>query len=551
MSATLPGRPSWAVLTAVAAMTLLGFFVFPGHTFLYSDTQIYIPMLERLWDSSLYANDPVATRPHVTYTIYDETALALRRALGGDFQRALTAQQLLFRFCGILGAWLLASALGMGIGMALVTASVYALGATIAGPAVLTFEYEPVPRGYASGLLMLAIGLAAQGRLVPAAVAGGFAFLYHPPTTWPVLAVLSLLSVKRREWKPAGVLAATAAVAYLLARLQIGQAEPQVFFSTITPDLEKLQRLRGAYNWISIWGEQWIRHYEFLFAAAMAAGWRIRPHATPNARWFLFGLPVLGILGLPLSHALLEGMKWSLIPQFQPARAAAFLVAIAGIACTASGIHAVRAGRRCESLLWFAVALSIPIQVESLRVLLPDLRQLIMAKRAALLWGLAGLFAAAAAFDLKKRAFAAPLIAASLILPAVLIPSWSEVKNYPNLEFAEFDEVVSWARSSTPAGAVFLFPDSGKEPHPSIFRARALRAVYVDWKAGGQVNLLREFGLNWWKRWQEAIERKFDPGRAAEYAALGIDYLIVKPENEIPGKTPEFRNARYVAFKIR
>jgi hypothetical protein len=551
MSDPIPGRPQWAVLAAIAALTLLGFFIFPGHTFLYSDTQIYLPMLERFWDASLFVNDPVATKPHVTYTIYDETALALRSVLGGDFQRALTIQQLLFRFCGILGAWLLASAVGLGTRAALLVTAVYSLGATIPGPAVLTFEYEPVPRGYATGLLMLAIGLSAQARLLPAALAGGLAFLYHPPTTWPVLAILSLLAVKRREWKPVAALAAAVAVAFLFSRFQTGQAEAQSFFSKITPDLEELQRLRGAYNWVSLWGEQWIRHYELMFVVAILAFRRIRSESAPDARWFLFGLPLLGILSLPVSLGLLEGMKWSLIPQFQPARAASFLVAVVMIACPAAGIRAIREGRRCEALLWFAAALSIPIQTESLRVLLPDLRHAVMAKRTVLLWGLAALFAGAAAFDLKKRALAAPLLGLSLLLPALLIPSWGEVRNYPDLESKEFDEIVIWARTNTPKSAVFLFPDSGREPWPSIFRARALRAVYTDWKAGGQGNLLREFGLDWWKRWQQAVEKKFEPAQPDYYAALGINYLIVKPGNEIPNKQPAFANSRYLAYRIR
>ena len=40
------------VCLGIAAFTWLGFRVFPGHTYLQSDTQIYLPMLERLEDSS-------------------------------------------------------------------------------------------------------------------------------------------------------------------------------------------------------------------------------------------------------------------------------------------------------------------------------------------------------------------------------------------------------------------------------------------------------------------------------------------------------------------
>ena len=45
------------VAAALLALTLLGFFVFPGHTFLQSDTQIYIPIFERIENPNLYARD--------------------------------------------------------------------------------------------------------------------------------------------------------------------------------------------------------------------------------------------------------------------------------------------------------------------------------------------------------------------------------------------------------------------------------------------------------------------------------------------------------------
>ena len=82
---------------AIALITLLGFFVFPGHTYLQSDTQIYIPMLERLHNPALFTRDIVALRPHLSATIYDESALALKRITGADFQWILTAEQFVFR----------------------------------------------------------------------------------------------------------------------------------------------------------------------------------------------------------------------------------------------------------------------------------------------------------------------------------------------------------------------------------------------------------------------------------------------------------------------
>ena len=63
----------------VAALTLLSYFQFPGHTYLQADTQIYIPILEHLWDPAVLADDLLVQKPHVSFTLYDEAAAALLR----------------------------------------------------------------------------------------------------------------------------------------------------------------------------------------------------------------------------------------------------------------------------------------------------------------------------------------------------------------------------------------------------------------------------------------------------------------------------------------
>jgi len=64
----------------------------------------------------------------------------------------------------------------------------------------------------------------------------------------------------------------------------------------------------------------------------------------------------------------------------------------------------------------------------------------------------------------------------------------------------------NWARSETPLDAVFLFPAAGHGLEPGVFRTAALRAVYVDWKGGGQVNYQRDFATEWWFRWQQTMQ---------------------------------------------
>ncbi len=123
-------------------------------------------MLERIWDPSALQRDLVASKPHLSFTIYDETAIALRWATRTSFEAMLLAEQIVFRALELLGVYLLARSFPLSRRASLLTAACFGLGAAIAGPAVLTFEYEPDPRGFALGLLFLAIGLAARASAV-------------------------------------------------------------------------------------------------------------------------------------------------------------------------------------------------------------------------------------------------------------------------------------------------------------------------------------------------------------------------------------------------
>src|SRR6266478_4001689 len=103
----------FVVGSAILGITLLNFFQFPGHTWLQSDTQIYMPILEHMWDPTVLQKDLIAQHPHVAFTLYDEVALGLRKVTGLDFRQVLQAEQIIFRALGIWGVYLLATALGL------------------------------------------------------------------------------------------------------------------------------------------------------------------------------------------------------------------------------------------------------------------------------------------------------------------------------------------------------------------------------------------------------------------------------------------------------
>lgn len=531
-------RPWGAVmcLGGVLVITLLGYWHFPGHTYLQSDTQIYIPMLERLQDPALFTRDIVALRPHLTFTVYDEAALLLKRVTSGSFEGVLTAQQLVFRALAVCGLMLIALRLGLSATEAFFVAAVVSLGATINGPAVLTIEYEPVPRGFAISLLVFALGLIAEERPLAAGIAASLAFLYHPPTTllfWG-LAILLVLA-RRLPWTMLVPLAAAGAVLALLARLQPPGIEAQSMMRRLDPMQQTLQRMRAGYSFVSSWSLHTRISFAVQASIAVLAFWRVRKFIRSPLRDFLFGLPLLGLLSVPLSWLLLEREHWALIPAWQPARAILFVSLMAALL---AAVAAFKAANIAERMLWLTAVFVIPMQHAIVGSTI-HFRPLGLAA------ALAIVAAALSFFNRKTRG--ASLVLAALI-PFFAIPQSKLVENYPHLETAGLRALADWARTSTPQPALFLFSDSGTSLDPGIFRARALRGLYVDWKSGGQVNYFPEFSTEWWTRWVETGSGRWSVRAQdlSKLAAMGVDYVVLK--KPMPGATPQFAAAGYFAY---
>src|SRR6185369_12523123 len=125
------------------------------------------------------------------------------------------------------------------------------------------------------------------------------------------------------------------------------------------------------------------------------------------------------------------------------------------------------------------------------------------------------------------------------------VPLAGGIVNYPALHTAELRQLAVWARSSTPADSVFLFPGAGRALQPGVFRSEALRAVYVDWKGGGQVNYLSAFGEQWWFRWQQAA----GPIDLPKYNGLGITHIVLESPNRLP-RPALFENSRYFVYAV-
>lgn len=442
------------VATTIAAIALFSFFVFPGHTYLTQDTQIYVAILENLWDPTALSHDLLVGHSHVAYTLYDEYAIAARWLTHSSFQAVLQSTQVVCRALGIWGVYLLALRILEIRWRALVVAAVCAAGAEIWGPAVLLVEFEPSPRAFAIPLLLLAIGLAAHGRFRASATVATIGFVLHPTSVAPYWFCIALL----RQWRIGFVsLFAGLALIAIGAHFQPDLGEKQMLFSRVPPELEAIQRLRGAYNWIGMWfSAEWPKYLACLVigtAAFLRSGLSRLPRLLP----FLFGLPLLGLFSVPVSYLLLDRLKWSAVPLIQPARLLLFTVAVS---IFLAAIAALKTRHLWEAPLWLAVALTPAIAAPRPRI----------------------------------------------------VPS-------PALT-----ELSRWAAAKTPKDSVFLFPQAGKSLEPGLFRSQALRAVYVDWKGGGQANFLPQLGLEWWHRYQDVMQK---PQSLEHYRALGIDYLIL------------------------
>ncbi len=174
-----------------------------SRTWLQQDTQILraARILEHLHGSrSTPARRILVESPQVSFTLYDEIARGLRAITGLGFREVLEGQQIVTRALGIWGLYLMATALGLSAPASLLVAGIISLGATIGGPAVLSFEIEPDPRGLADAPpLFLAIGLIAHGWDLAAGLIAAAACARAPAHGVPVLGRIPVSDVVQRH----------------------------------------------------------------------------------------------------------------------------------------------------------------------------------------------------------------------------------------------------------------------------------------------------------------------------------------------------------------
>ena len=545
-----------AVTLALLGINGLSYFIFPGHTYLTSDSQIYIPMLEHLWDPSNLSRDLIATNPHLSFTIYDELAAAGRKLSGLGFDQVLPALHFTARMAGVWGIWLIFRAWGFSALLSILGTSCFCLGAFVHGPSVLTWELEPVPRTMALPLLWLAIGLIINDLPKWGAFTAALAFLIHPTTVWPVWIVLAALIVhpphpiiNRERWKMAFILACAVILLAVMSRFQAGEQEKQSFFATLNPALENLQRMRASYNWAGTWADIYWGKYAFLLVISLIAARSLHVLAPKSLSWFHGGLTWIGAGSVLFSYLLLDTAKWALGPQVQFARALLFVLAWALLGAIACGMKAAIKGNYFSALLWLYLAYGVPVQVQTWELFLPwskDVNRMNLLLAMAL--ATSAIFATVLSGRLNQwqRPIAITVLAAASFFA---MRDVAKIYVYPKVHTPDLANLARWARTATPADCVFHFPDAKQELYPGLFRGDAVRAIYVDWKSGGQVNFHEKLANQWWQRWQSEMAEGYNTRPIESYAAIA-DFVVLKTKNRLTNARAIYENGTYLVYQV-
>ncbi len=548
-------RDHFRMLPGLLAILLAGLFYYPGTHFLTSDTQIWTVMLEHQMHPQYLAKDLLAQYPHIGLSFYDEIVNGIRSLTGLPAHPVMYAHLVLFRIVMLSAAYLLAFALCgnrlLSVWMVAAIQMVY----LITGPSVCVIEVEPVPRAFSMSLGLLAVALFAQGRRWGAAWALGISMLFQAVMVYPVLLCLGawiLFGGTLSKWtERARLLLPVASLAIVVLSLSIlAQGGSGGFFATVPDWLVEVQRIRASYNWVSLWRTPVVVVHVVFCVLVFLSAMRLRQAASRDLRWFLFGIPVVALLSIPVAWIAMEKLHLMAAAQTQPARALATMYATGVVMMLAAGALAAAKRRWPETFGWLAVAYGVVFLDRTIAFALqgPSWQQLL----SQLLWPIG--LAACATLVLALRPLV-PLLANVCLCLLMAAPFAIYRVNFEVNIFeqdARTPEVMAlsaWAEQNTGREAVFLFPGFEKSLQPGVFRAAARRAVYVDWKSGGQVNFDIEFSRIWWERWNEAGKGRFDPKRTSLFSQRGIDYLVLAPANAVNGVAPSYQDGKFIVYR--
>lgn len=548
-------RPHLPALAGLAIILIAGFLVYPGRQFLTSDTQIWAVMMEHSFHPEFLGKDLLAQYPHIGLSFYDEIVNGIRSGTGLSLEQVMVAHQVVFRAILLASAYFLALALCGSRLLSLWMAASLEMIYYIAGPTVCVIEVEPVPRAYSLALGVLAVALAANRRKWGAAWALGAAMLFQAVIVYPMLLAMAAWTLfsqdegrfvrRLRYWVP---VAGMAAIVLLLSIAEQGGSGGM--FEIVPEWLRGVQRMRASYNWVSLWPRSLVALHAAMAALVLLSYARLRKTMAEPLRWYLWGIPVVALVSMPTAWLLMERLHLMIAAQTQPARALAPLYALGVVMLLSAGAGAARNGRWFECWGWLLGGYAMVFLDRTVA-----LAQALETGRALnWQWG----WAPALAFIgvgfiwlLGRRPLTAGVCLGILMVAPFLIYRIDFGVNVmaQDARTPAVMDLSRWAAENTARDALFLFPGFERSTAPGVFRATARRALYVDWKSGGQVNFDIEFARQWWARWNDVGKGKFNPNRAGHYLRLGIDYLVTPRTSALDGLTPLFENADFAVYR--
>jgi hypothetical protein len=489
------------LLLVVAFFTIAGlqFEFYPGHSYLESTSQLYLPILEHLDTPGYLSRDLVATHPNVTYTAYDEITLFLRAAAKLNLRKGLILQQVVCRLAWLLGIFLMARSAQIGTAVSLLIAALVSLGTFLPGPNIWLIDREPVPRAFAFGLIILALGCLSREKPLSAGLFGGIALLYDPVAAGPFWVTVLVIFVfeKRLRTLLRPVLPILLVFILLianLAQLQPGTPDPQPFVGRISAQIAGIQRFRTPELWVSLWPGKFVYLYVAQFVISIWAVTRISPSLNRQTKWMLLTLAWIGVLSIPLSDLLLEHSLWSGTLRWAPAEWLLYLVTVAFLVCAIAVARSLKLSHNKEALAWSVICCSI----------------------------------LALATGAPRRQ-----------------------KPYPTADLA------AWAEANTWGSSAFLFADACRANYPGVFRAQSRRALWVDWEGGKQMNYDVALAPEWYERWTSTMERPLSGTDLQTMLSLPIDYYVFAQGHIVRFKTgnltepvkPAFVNTRFAVYE--
>lgn len=492
-------RRGLLIALALLVVTWFEFQVYPGHSYLQGETQLLVPMLERLDTPGFLSRDLVASNPTFAYTIYDEITQLLHAEAHLTFERALLLQQIFFRFVALLGLFLCARALKVRWYAAVFLSAVVSAVTYLAGPGFFVTSPEATPAAFSLSLVFLGTGLLLNRAALLGGVASGLALLYDPVMSaplWVLVAVMSLSNASLRKYlRPAwpsliifGLLLAN------LVQLQSGLGGEQDLSARLSAAAVQLTRLRTPSTWVTewIWPSFW--NYAFLGVAGIWAASRIWTRLELLTRWIFLGLGFTGLVSVAAAAMLLEA-RFRMALEMPPARGLALTVVMALLLCGAAATVAAEQQRWRECGAWSLLILAALLNAQVL-----DLVHL----------------------KLSPRFGRAPQ--------------------------AEMRALGNWAETNTWGSSLFQFPDLAKDNAPGEFRALSRRSLWADWESGVIADYSEAAGQEWWVRWQATMARPYSEERLQKMLNLPIDYYVLRRRDALAGVRPAYSNSLYVVY---